>query len=214
MKTRNAILLICIYLLAAGSGYWFRGVITNRPPGIEGGVLQAAQECSAIQSFSEVENTKSVLDSLSYEFSFETHFRHQEALRNRGAAGTDACPDRAKNVEQYVTELREGIAEFQCTKPEMRLVQTLLLTLKAEQRYGQWLDLYLDTLYRHPTHDLVGNLAGEAAWISRAVARQEELGMGLQHLLQVPFPFDAKLKVGEALEQCRQGTQLATSGYR
>jgi hypothetical protein len=213
MKTPHAALLICLCLVAAGSGYWFRGLKSSLPLGSGKTVYQAVQEPSAVESFSEVEITKSALDSLAYECIVEAFFRHEVSLRNFSPSGTNALTDRNQHVQQYLAELRECIVEFRGTEPEMRLVQKLLLTMKAEQLYGPWLDLYLDTLYRHPTHDLVGSFAAEAVCISGAVARQEELGVSFQHVLQIPFPFDAKLRVTEAWNQLHHGSQLASSSY-
>jgi hypothetical protein len=85
--------------------------------------------------------------------------------------------------------LDEALPEFRGTGVEFRLLQPLLFALKQERLYDRWLDVYLDALYRQPTHEMVGSLAKEAVVISQAVGRERELTTGLRYVSNIPPNF-------------------------
>jgi hypothetical protein len=95
--------------------------------------------------------------------------------------------------------LDEAIPEFRDTGVEPKLLRPLLFALKQARLYDRWLDVYLDVLYRYPTHDLVSSLAEDAAVISQAVGRETELVTGLGHLNDIPRHYLAKARIEESL---------------
>lgn len=112
-----------------------------------------------------------------------------------------------------INMLDEVIPEFRGTGAELQLLQPLLYALKQESLYDRWLDVYLDALYRHPTHEMVGDLAEEAAAISRAVSRENEVATGFRYVSGVPLNFLAKSQLERSLVRVRNGFKVAADHH-
>jgi hypothetical protein len=99
-----------------------------------------------------------------------------------------------------IDEVQKGIEEFKGTEQEMYLVQELLMLLKRQKFSERWLDVYLATLYEHPTHPLIGRNAKHAIALSDALGRQQELTQAFDFLSRIPSDRPAKEKVQAALQ--------------
>jgi len=82
-----------------------------------------------------------------------------------------------------------------------------------ERLYDRWLDVYLDALYRNPTHEMVSALAEDAVVISQAAGREKELTTGLRHVLGVPLDFLAKSRIEQSLVRGCANTQVTGVTY-
>ena len=186
------IFLISVVIAAFGSGYGLRAW--------RGASASALSDCNeldvdslvAIQSFSEIENAKAMLSGLCDEFLSDTWMRQ----------ATTGQTVRLRDLEQ-------GVKEFSGTAEELRLVRIELWILKTQKRYNQWLDVYLQTLYEHPTHRLVGALAEDAISIGRASGRQDEVMHALNHLTCIPLTFATKRQVECAMTPGAPGSLVA-----
>ena len=186
------ILLVGVVIAAFGSGYGIRAW-----RGASVSALTASNEVDvdslvAIQSFSEIENAKAMLSGLCDEFLSDMSMR-------RATLGQT----------MQLRDLEQGIKEFSGTEEELNLVRLELWLLRTQQRYNQWLDVYLQTLYEHPTHKLVGALAEDAISIGRASGRQDEVMNALNHLTCIPLTFATKRQVECAMTCGAPGSLVA-----
>lgn len=190
--TRLALALLAL-LAAAGTGYVTRGVqqqaITRL--GIED--LPAAEFFSESRSFSEVENVRARLEGLAGRALAEARLRRSLGLRpvKLASRSTEAGAT-------AITELERGLLEFRGTGHELLFVHELLLLLRIEGRHDRWLELYLDTLYRNPTHELIGVFAHDAVELSRKTGREPEVREAFRHVLDIPLEFTARSRVQAA----------------
>jgi len=190
--TRLALVLLAL-LAAAGTGYVTRGVqqqaITRL--GIE--ELPAAEFFSDPRSFSEVENIRSRLEGLAGRALAEARLRRSGTVRPVNLAARNAGQD-----SPALAELGRNLAEFRGTGQEFLFIHELLLLLRIEGLHDRWLELYLDTLYRNPTHELIGVFAHDAVELSRKAGREPEVREAFRHLLDIPLEFTARSRVQAA----------------
>jgi hypothetical protein len=171
--------------LAGWIGYWFGA---NRG---SSEVYMSAQRKVPFQafllgqSFSEIDNTKAKLKALSSEFLSDVEARHHAGPASSFTNLPRHNPLYAVHPEQAVTELEQGIAQFQSNEAEMMVVQELLRLLKREKMGDHWLDVYLAALYRHPADPLIVRYAKEAVAISYDRQRQKELSEALMLVKRV-----------------------------
>lgn len=147
-------------------------------------------------SFSEIENTKATLEALGQQFLTELQSRHHVSALGPYAQPYHGDPLYQVDVPGAIQELQAGIEQFKGTGQELRLVRELLFLLKREKQLDRWLDLYLATLYEHPTHPLIGSRAKEAQQISEALGRQYDLASAFDLLRHIPLEFGGKDEVG------------------
>jgi hypothetical protein len=76
---------------------------------------------------------------------------------------------------------------------------------KSEGRYNDWLDLYLQALYEHPTHSLISRYAADAVLMGKETNRDQQILAGLRHLVAIPIHFEGKDRILVALTQARSG---------
>jgi hypothetical protein len=148
------------------------------------------------RSFSEVENARTLLEALSKRSLTELRERRYAAgllphSTNRHGQNVARQP----RLAEAINALEKAIGEFQGTDGELDLVKDLLMLLKGQELHDQWLDLYLHTLYEHPTHQLLGALAQDAIRMGEAACRKDEVRKALRHLTSIPFPFAAKAQI-------------------
>jgi len=136
------------------------------------------------RSFSEIETARAELEGLALRYRAETRQKHMER-RDQSGFGTEAR-------QAAIAELEKGIAEFRDTPEELILVQDLLLLLRAEGQHHRWLDVYLDVLYRRPTHAVLATFLRNAIQAGEQTGRQDEVVAGLRHLRAIPLEFPAK----------------------
>jgi hypothetical protein len=193
--------LICGCLgLAGAAGY--RVGMARQSSGWSMGVQQKVpfEFYLTEQSFSEIVNTRARIEALSIQFLTELRARHDASALGSSAASHLGNPLYVVQPGRAIDEIQKGMEEFKGTGQEMSLVQELLMLLKNQKFSERWLDVYLATLYEHPTHPLIGRNAKHAVAISDGLGRQEELARAFDFLRRIPLDYPAKEKVQAALQ--------------
>jgi hypothetical protein len=178
--------LVIVLIAAFGSGYGWRAWRTEATGARRAHNLDNPDSLVGIQSFSEIENAKALLNGLSFQFLAEMAMRR-------------AIIGQPLQLSEAVADLRTGIKEFAGTEEELNLLRVELALLKEQRQYNRWLDIYLQALYEHPTSKLVGCLAEDAIAIGTATGRESEVMNALDHLVGIPLAFTAKEQVQRAL---------------
>jgi hypothetical protein len=159
------------------------------------------------ESFSEIENAKTLLRELSLEFVQEVFTKH--VLPSAGSLGANGGQQARKHtgVAVAVQQLEQGIAEFRGTDQELLVVRHLLLLFKLDGDYERWLDLYMRVLYERPTDELVGQLAGQALSAARTTGRERQLAEAFQRVCQIPFDFGVSQQIRMAATELASATK-------
>ncbi|MCI0540812.1 MAG: hypothetical protein L0Z50_36900 [Verrucomicrobiales bacterium] len=137
------------------------------------------------KSFSEIENTKALLEALAAHSISEMRTRSAA----RGHVRTDGL---AAPALAALRDVEKRIEEFSGTEQELLLVKEQLILLFQAGLHDRWLDVYLATLYEHPTHDLVGRCAQRAVTVAREIGREDALMAGFRHISSIPLEFNSK----------------------
>lgn len=203
-------LLVLVPVLAAGVGYYLGAMRAQAISRLPVQVTVPLEYLASAESFSEVDQARAVLDALAAQRVELAQSLIAQANGGRYRPGRDPQPAAARPVWAAIKLLEDGLAEFQGTGLEMRLLPTLLSALKRERLYDRWLHLYLGMLYAHPTHQLVGVLADEAVAISQAVGQQDAVAAAFCHLSSIPLEFRAKALIERSL--VRLGTDRRIGG--
>lgn len=145
-------------------------------------------------SFSEVETARAVIGDAAVCYVGDVLARHQLGPFK---PVEDVAPGRPgdSDWEGALLELGRGMAEFKGTGQELFLIERTLGLLRTAGRQNEWLTLYLETLYRHPTDPLNGRQAACARTMAAAVGRQAELQRAWDWLLRIPRDFQAQSEV-------------------
>ncbi|HOY60122.1 MAG TPA: hypothetical protein PK640_18540, partial [Verrucomicrobiota bacterium] len=151
------------------------------------------------ESFSEVEHARAVLEALAERYVETAQCLIAQEIMSRSGNLAVPEPGSERSITAAIKLLDEAIPEFRGTEVELQLLRPLLYALKQERFYDRYLDVYLDLLYRHPTHALVGVLADEAAAMSRVAGRQEELTAGLRHISGIPLDSSTKSRIAQSM---------------
>jgi hypothetical protein len=118
-------------------------------------------------------------------------------------------PVREQQLNALIQDFHSAIREFHGTSQELLLVQDLLWLHKREGDPSAWVRLYLDALYRHPTHQIIGRLSEEALAISKAVQREQDVLDALNHLERIPLDFESKHLIQATLARATDAVYLA-----
>lgn len=178
-------LLLCLGGLVIALLAWTTGFYAGALRGAGVLTLKRDQVASvdyflSIPSFSEAETARDQLRAAALQFVTSLGW-HPSA---EGEGGRD--------LARIISELRAGLEPFRGTEEELLLAQYLLWALQAGGRNGEWLDVYLDALYRHPTHPLIAREAVRAARLACEARRETEMIRAFQHLEEVPVESGAR----------------------
>lgn len=177
------------------AGYWMRGVNASSRGVLRLMDVPSAEYFADNASFSEVQNAKTQLKGLALRYRAEVQARMGASIlvAARQPAGVES---KVNPILAWSTRrLAQGIEEFQGTDHQLLLVNTLLGILRREAQHEKWVDVYLRALYQHPTHELVGRLAGEALEHAAAVGKIEEVLDGFRQVVSIPLEFSSKGQV-------------------
>ncbi len=165
-------------------------------------------------SFSEVENARGVLQASLDQILMQVRIAAQIERRPGFSTGSNAWtdPDRptgsllqiqsqSSGQDSIVKTLKEAIHEFRGTAQEWVLREELLWLQKAGPDREGWIEMYLEALYIHPTHSLVGRFASDALRIAKGTAMESRVVDAMHHVLAVPSDFTSKRAVEMALTQ-------------
>lgn len=199
MKWKSVALLFLVSAVAGWGGYYLGIMRAPSAMRVPRNSEVALDYLVATKSFSEVEQTRAVLDALARQYaqSAERLIVQEYLSRQPNYRVQSLDPERPTVTAIHL--LDEALPEFRGTGAELQLLPPLLIALKREKLYDRWLDTYLDALYRHPTDEMVGTLAEEAVGISQAVGRERELTAGLRYVSDFPLNFPAKSRIEHTL---------------
>ena len=200
MNIRNWKSSILLSLAAGGLGYCLN---TGREAAIfssSAHTIAPVEDFESPASFSEIENSKSLLDAECRRFVVELRTKWVPALNMipAGDKRASSVPRRTTNRINPVLEIKQKIEEFKGTEQEFLLVGELLTVLRWEKHHSQWLDTYLRILYQHPTQPLLGQWAVRAIEVGRITGREHEVLSAFRHLRSIPLDFDTKAIVTSA----------------
>jgi hypothetical protein len=159
----------------------------------------------APESYSRVHNTKATLAGLSLQMRIQSESGLLANSKLRPGTASEG------GVEKYLRQLELGVHEFAGTEQELEFLQDMLLALKSAGRFEQWTDVYLRTLYQHPTHQVIAQFAAEAISIGKAAGRDKAVLAALSHVAGIPVEFDGKEKIAAVLMEAGR-PELTTHG--
>ncbi len=211
MKLNRLALLFLVSAVTGWVGY-YTGVM--REPSVTQmprGATVALDQLVSLESFSEVEQARTVLDALAVRYIANAQALIAQEVMSRHANFGVQKPDSERPILAAIRLLDEVIPEFKGTGVELRLLPLLLYALKQEKSYDRWLDVYLDALYHHPTDELVSSLAEEAVVISKAAGREQELTYGLRYVSGIPADLLTKSRIEHSL--VRSNARITGKSY-
>ena len=204
----GAVLLV---LIAGGFGYYLRAF---GEPAIW---TLAAREIPAVGyfvstlSFSEVAEAKALLEASADQIIQELRERPGAGVARVNARVIPRGEGSNSPYTRAVRDLESRIEEFKGTAQEIVLSQEMLWLLWRESQYDRFVEVYLNTLYEHPTAGLVGRFAGKALQGSRIVGREQEMLQAFRQVTSIPLEFESKRQVMAALEATALIAQTAPS---
>jgi hypothetical protein len=209
MKCDHQTLCLAACFLIAGAGGYCLQALYDRPVSALTAARPAGLDCFlTVRSFSEVENARALMEALAARSLQDLRFRR---ITTQRASAADSATHREARLTEIIGDFRAAIREFEGTGQEKLFVQDLLAILKREGRHDEWVSLYLEHLYRDPTHEMFGRIAREALVIGKAARREPEVIEALNHLRCIPLEFDTKPTVEAALASSSDGLYLARS---
>ncbi len=161
--------------------------------------LPQADYLAVADSFSRIENAKKNLDGLCTRFRLEIDWRLIEERQLLQQSNGLQKASRAR-MEGIIRDLESAMKDCEGTDQQLLLAEDLLGALKRLGNYDRWLDVYLQSLYSHPTHPTVAGFATQAVEIGIQARRTAEVAAALTHLQSIPFDFTGKEKVVAALQ--------------
>jgi hypothetical protein len=212
MKCDHQTICLAACFLIAGAGGYCLQALYDRPVS----ALTAAQPAGldsflAVRSFSEVENARALMEALAARSLQDLRIRR---IATQRAPSAVSVADRSTRLTEIIEGFRAAIREFEGTGQELLFVQDLLAIFKREGRHDEWLSLFLEHLYRDPTHEWFGRMAREALVIGKAAHREPEVLAALNHVRGLPLEFTAKSIVQSVLASSGDGLYLARSEAR
>lgn len=141
------------------------------------------------ESFSEVEQTRSLLRALCYRSIAQIRADYLAArLDPPTLTGSNEDPA-ARGLAAAATQLHALAAEFAGTPEEPVVQQELLRVLHRSSRHDEWLDVFVRLVYTHPTHPIVTDSLPRAQSFARITERDAELLAALRHRGEIPQAF-------------------------
>lgn len=196
---------------AGAAGYYGRAFHEKPVTSLSRGALPAIEYFVSGQSFSEVEEAKTLLQASVERMIQEIRDRSGVGGSPRGCkvSGRDSSQD--QETRQMVSDLERRIAEFKGTVYELALVREYLWLLSREEQPERFLEVYLSALYPHPTDELVGLFADKALRASRFLGREPEVLKAFEYVNTIPFEFAGKRGILAVLEGARRAAPTAPS---
>jgi hypothetical protein len=194
--------LFCAVSISFGGvvGYYWNGLFPKQLAELDSKQAMSLEYYFAPKSFSEIQNAKELLQALSTKFL-------AEAWRE-STAGSDKKSSLIISNLTLIGRLEHGVRQFQGTEQQLIMVRDLLSALAREKLRSRWLDLYLLTLYQHPTHPLIGDLANKAIDAAKQEGRLDEVLRAFKLLVSIPIDFESKVRIAAASGHAQAFTPL------
>ena len=200
MRKQTVIWSILLSLAVGGAGgYLLRAQRTNGSLVLS--LKDATQEeyLAPPESFSRIKNTRSTLAALSAQLgmgimdailAYDRLPRTSESERKQADQVLERAIRAAEAAEQ----------EFEGTEQQLEITQVLLVALQKAARFDRWTEVYIKTLYEHPTHEVVARFAKDAVKISRPVGQEKRVVEALEYVGAFPVEFAGRAKILAALD--------------
>lgn len=192
-----AVLLGCV---AGGFGYYLRAFGEPTISTLAAREIPSVGYFVSTLTFSEVAEAKALLEASAEQIIQELRERPGAGVARVNASVIPRGEGSNSPYTRAVRDLESSIAEFKGTAQEIVLSQEMLWLLWRESQYDRFVEVYLNTLYEHPTAGLVGRFAGKALQSSRIVGREEEMLKAFRQVTSIPTEFVSKRQVIAALE--------------
>jgi len=205
VKLKQVATLFLVSAMTGWTGYYLGAMRETSAIQLPLGATVSADYLASARSFSEVEQARAVVAGLGARYVENAQALIAQEFMSRNPNFDRKAPSSGQSMLAAIKLLDEAIPQFKGTEVEMQLRQTLLFALRHQEQYDRWLDVYLDALYRHPTHELVSAHAVEAARISERMGRDREFAAALRYLDGLPPDFPAASRIEQSLICARAG---------
>ncbi len=198
MRTLSLATIVLLSLSAGGGGFYLRGLHEERSLALPTSLPELDHYIDE-QSFCEVSNAKALLHALSTRYLAEVGIRRNLDRFQSSSRTLVSSVVREEHLSSAIDELSKGVETFKGTGQELEVVADLLRALKSARAYDRWVDVYLQALYEHPTHEVVGDFASYAVSMGQATGRLSEVVMGFRHLCNIPIDFATRQRIQKLL---------------
>jgi hypothetical protein len=106
-------------------------------------------------------------------------------------------------LERAIRAAESAEQEFEGTEQQLEITKVLLVALQKAERFDRWTEVYLRTLYEHPTHDVVTRFANDAVKISKLAGQKKRVLEALEYLSAFPAEFTGRAEILAALDTAR-----------
>lgn len=178
--------------LAAFAGYEFSRSESNCSLGKY--CIPATEYFVSEQTFSEIGTARLALNATANRVLSEIRSRIVQTASSDGRTND-------KSFQKSIRELEQAISELKDTPEELLLTNDLLVLLRREEKYEEWLTVYLRNLYSHPTAELIAGNARIAMEIAARAGRQEDLSNELNRIARLPIEFSARDRLLSAVTE-------------
>ncbi|MBL9127315.1 MAG: hypothetical protein JNL97_06700 [Verrucomicrobiales bacterium] len=161
------------------SGYCLAGLVGHGRNGERAKAFGHDAEQASLQSFSAVLAAKETLQRLQLEYLHDLRERPSNEGKEKDTPRLRTDPVAIRRVEAL-------IGEFSGTEQELSMTHFLLSALRREGQGSRWLDVYLATLYRHPTARMVHYESERARRLARDWGREDELDRAFRYRDLIP----------------------------
>lgn len=146
------------------------------------------------ESFSEVEQTRSLLDALCRHAIAEVRAKYLDN-RMMPAPTTEASVRSAeRSLANAIEEMDRRIEEFAGTEQRLVLQLERLRLLRRSGKEDAWLDGFLELFYQRPTNPLVLSLVDQALLSAKSLHREAELQAALENHHRIPHELRPNLR--------------------
>ncbi len=143
-------------------------------------------------SFSEVEQTKAVLRGLALQSIAQIRGNYLRSRTSPDSPTTEpANPASDPAVSLAIQRVRSRLEEFHGTEQTTMFHGELFRLLRKAGLHGEWLDHFLELLYRQPDNPIIPGEITHATQAARATNRETELRAAIDHWNRIPPRFRA-----------------------
>lgn len=149
-------------------------------------------------SFSRVKNTRNSLEALSARLGvgiLDGIVAYDRLPRNTELEKRKA----ARVLERAIQTAEAAMQEFEGTEQQLELTPNLFHALQKAGRYDRWTEVYVKTLYEHPTHLVVSRFARDAVKNGELAGQRERVVEALSYLSAFPVEFAGRAEIEAAL---------------
>jgi hypothetical protein len=199
MKMRTVISTVLAAFAAGGfAGYWFRAYNSDSSLVLSTKDLLSDEYVTPPDTFSRIKNTRNALDSLSTRVALgitDTLAAHDRLPRT-----SEVEKKKAQEVlERAIRAGQAAMQEFEGTPQQLVIVPAFLRALRVAGQFNRWIEVYVQTLYTHPTDPVLCSLGQDAVKIGKLCGQLQEVLEALRYVSACPAEFAGRAEVQAAL---------------